>query len=237
MAVYVYSIVARAHPQKLDGMTGVGDPPTTLRAVHSEELSAVVSDAPEGLRPKRRDLGAHQAVQESLMADGTILPLQFGFTTTDDDAVRAVLDERTEEFLERLRALDGCVEYNVKAAHEENALLRQILQDSEEARRLNEEIRNGRGGPEAPLALGELVSREVRVRQERMADAVAEPLTEFAQEQHASQPSGDDFLNISFLVDREEQEAFLAAERGLAKRLGPDFDLRLYGPLAPYSFV
>ncbi|WP_069174165.1 GvpL/GvpF family gas vesicle protein [Streptomyces griseus] len=237
MAVYVYSIVARTHPLELDGLAGVGDPPTALRAVHAAELSAVVSDAPEGLRPKRRDLGAHQAVQESLMADGTILPLQFGFTTTDDDAVRAVLDERTEEFLERLRALDGCVEYNLKAAHEESALLRQILRDSEEARQLNEEIRSGRGGPEAPLALGELVSREVRVRQERMADAVAEPLTEFAQEQQRSQPSGDDFLNISFLVDREKQEAFLSAEHGLAERLGPDFDLRLYGPLAPYSFV
>ncbi|MFE7359387.1 GvpL/GvpF family gas vesicle protein, partial [Streptomyces sp. NPDC057543] len=88
MAVYVYSIVLTTHPQRLDGLDGVGDPPTTLRTVHTDKLSAVVSDAPEELRPKRRDLAAHQAVQERLMADGTVLPLQFGFTTTDDDAVR-----------------------------------------------------------------------------------------------------------------------------------------------------
>jgi hypothetical protein len=237
MAVYVYSIVARTHPQRLDGLAGVGDPPGTLRTVHSEKLSAVVSDAPEELRPKRRDLGAHQAVQERLMADGTVLPLQFGFTTTDDDAVRTVLEERTEAFLERLEALEGCVEYNLKAAWEENALLRRILQDSEEARSLNEEIRSGRNSPELPLALGELVAQEVRARQDRMAGEVLEALREFAREHHASQPAGNDFLNASFLVDRDNEKSFLAAEQGLAEKLGPDFDLRLYGPLAAYSFV
>jgi hypothetical protein len=64
MAVYVYSIVTTNHPQRLAGLDGVGNPPSTLRTVHTKELSAVVSDAPEELRPKRRDLGAHQAVQE-----------------------------------------------------------------------------------------------------------------------------------------------------------------------------
>ncbi|MFC9758920.1 GvpL/GvpF family gas vesicle protein, partial [Streptomyces sp. NPDC056921] len=66
MAVYVYSIVPTSHPQRLDGLDGVGDPPAALRTVQTGKLSAVISDAPEELRPKRRDLGAHQAVQERL---------------------------------------------------------------------------------------------------------------------------------------------------------------------------
>ncbi|MGW2181923.1 GvpL/GvpF family gas vesicle protein [Streptomyces sp. NPDC001732] len=237
MAVYVYAIVARTHPQRLNGLTGVGNPPEKLRTVHGEKLSAVVSDAPEGLRPKRRDLAAHQAVQEHLMGEGTVLPLQFGFTTTDDEAVRAVLEERTEQFLERLRALEGCVEYNLKAAQDEDALLRQILRESEEANRLNEEIRSGRGGPQLPLALGELVAGEVQARQGRTTDGIVEALRGFAREHHVSRPTGDDFLNASFLVDRDEEKPFLAAEQGLAEELGPDYELRLRGPLAPYSFV
>lgn len=237
MAVYVYTIVARSHPQRLDDVSGVGDPPAKLRTVQAEKLSAVVSDAPEGLRPKRRDLAAHQAVQEHLMGEGTVLPLQFGFITTDDETVRAVLEERTEWFLERLRVLEGCVEYNLKARQDENALLRGILNDSEEARGLNDEIRSGRGGPELPLALGELVSVEVRARQDRTADEIVKALGGFAREEHPSQPAGDDFLNVSFLVDREKEKPFLAAERDVAERLGPDYDLRLRGPLAAYSFV
>ncbi|MEU0633784.1 GvpL/GvpF family gas vesicle protein [Streptomyces sp. NPDC005989] len=237
MAVYVYSIVLATHPQRLDGLHGVGDPPTTLRTVRTEMLSAVVSDAPEELRPKRRDLSAHQAVQEQLMADGTVLPLQFGFTTVDDDAVRAVLEDGTDNFSERLRALEGCVEYHLKAAQDEDALLRQILRESDEARELNEEIRSGRSSPELPLALGELVSQEVQARQERLAIEVLDALRGFAREERSSQPTGNDFLNVSFLVERDREKTFLGAEQDIAKELGEDFGLRLVGPLPAYSFV
>ncbi|MER6104087.1 GvpL/GvpF family gas vesicle protein [Streptomyces sp. NPDC001832] len=237
MAVYVYSIVAATHPQRLDRLDGVGDPPATLRTVRTKELSAVISDAPEELRPKRRDLGAHQAVQERLMADGTVLPLQFGFITTNDEAVRAVLEERTDEFTERLQALEGCAEYHLKAAQDEDALLRQILEESEETRRLNEEIRSGRSSPELPLALGELVAQEVSIRQDQLAAGVVEALRKFAREQRSSPVTGDDFLSVSFLVDRDSEKRFVSAEQGLAEALGPDFDLRLRGPLPAYSFV
>ncbi|MFI5753077.1 GvpL/GvpF family gas vesicle protein [Streptomyces sp. NPDC051644] len=237
MAVYVYSIVRATHSQRLEGLHGVGDPPTALRTVRTKMLSAVVSDAPEELRPKRRDLSAHQAVQEQLMADGTVLPLQFGFTTTDDDAVRAVLEDGTDKFSERLRALEGCVEYHLKAAQDEDALLRQILQESDEARELNEEIRSGRSSPELPLALGELVSQEVQARQDRLAVAVLDALRGLAREERSSQPTGNDFLNVSFLVKRDNEKTFLGAEQDIAKELGADFDLRLVGPLPAYSFV
>ncbi|MEL5960307.1 GvpL/GvpF family gas vesicle protein [Streptomyces sp. CLV115] len=237
MAVYVYSIVLTSHPQHLDGLDGVGDPPAALRTVRTGKLSAVVSDAPEELRPKRRDLGAHQAVQERLMADGTVLPLQFGFTATDDDAVRAVLEDRADEFDERLRALDGCVEYHLKATQDENALLRQILRESDEARELNEAIRSGDSSPELPLALGELVSQEVQARQDHLAAGVLDALRGFAREERPSQAAGNGFLNVSFLVARDDEQDFLSEEQGLAKELGEDFDLRLLGPLPAYSFV
>ncbi|WP_406433886.1 GvpL/GvpF family gas vesicle protein [Streptomyces sp. NBC_01589] len=237
MAVYVYSIVAATHPQRLDGLDGVGNPPTILRTVKTDKLAAVVGDAPEDLRPKRRDLGAHQAVQERLLADGTVLPLQFGFTTLDDDAVRAVLEERKDEFAERLRALEGCVEYHLKAAQDEDALLRQILLESDEARGLNEEIRSGNSSPDLSLALGELVSREVQERQDRLAAGVLDALRGFAREERSSQATGNDFLNVSFLVERDKEQSFLGEEQGLAKELGEDFDLRLLGPLPAYSFV
>ncbi|WP_030930774.1 GvpL/GvpF family gas vesicle protein [Streptomyces sp. NRRL B-24720] len=237
MAVYVYSIVAATHPQRLDDLDGVGNPPTSLRSVKTDKLVAVVSDAPEDLRPKRRDLGAHQAVQERLMADGTVLPLQFGFTTLDDDAVRAVLEDRKNEFTERLRALEGCVEYHLKAAQHEDALLREVLLESDEARGLNEEIRSGNSSPDLAFALGELVSREVQTRQDRLAAGVLDALRGFAREERSSQPTGNDFLNVSFLVERDKEQSFLSEEQGLAKELGEDFGLRLVGPLPAYSFV
>ncbi|MDF3298832.1 GvpL/GvpF family gas vesicle protein [Streptomyces tropicalis] len=237
MAVYVYAITGASHPLRLDGITGVGDPPASLRTVTVGPLGAVISDAPDELRPKRRDLIAHQRVQSRLMEDGTVLPLRFGYTAPDDDAVREVLRERGAAYEERLRALDGCVEYHLKTLQEEDFLLRRILEESPVARALNDRIRGGAAGPELPLQLGELVTHEVQQRQQALADGIVEALRPHAREQETSRPTGDDFLSVSFLVDAEHEEAFLTTELDLARRMGEEFKFRLSGPLPPYSFV
>ncbi|MEU1422822.1 GvpL/GvpF family gas vesicle protein [Kitasatospora sp. NPDC005751] len=237
MAVYVYSIVAGTHPLDLSGLAGVGADPAALRTVDSGRLTAVVSDAPPGLRAKRRDLAAHQAVQERLMAGGTVLPLRFGLTAPDDDAVRAALTENAEQYAARLSELDGCAEFHLKATEDEESLLRRILAESPEARRLNGEIRGGRAAPDAPVVLGELVSQEVRARQEALAAGITQALRPHARDERSSPPSGDVFLSISFLVARDGEDAFLTAEKGLAAELGDSVDLRLHGPLPAYSFV
>ncbi|MGW7054377.1 GvpL/GvpF family gas vesicle protein [Streptomyces sp. NPDC054887] len=237
MAVYVYAITAEAHPQRLDGLNGVGNPPEELRTVDGRSLVAVVSDAPEGLKAKRRDVLAHQSVLERLMADGSVLPLRFGALAPDDDAVRQVLDERADAYLERLSELDGCVEFHLKASVAEEALLRDVLLESEEARRLNEDVRAGRGGQDMRMALGELVAAEVQRRHELLAAETVEALRPAARDVATSEPTGDDFVSVSFLVEQARQNEFLTAQKDLADRRGEDFAFRLHGPLPPYSFV
>ena len=60
MSTYVYGITAGSHPGLPEGMGGVGDPARPVRILKEGELAAIVSEAPEGLRPKRKDLLAHQ---------------------------------------------------------------------------------------------------------------------------------------------------------------------------------
>lgn len=237
MAVYVYAITAAAHPLHLDGVNGVGDPPEQLRTVDGQSLVAVVSDAPERLKAKRRDVLAHQSVLERLMADGSVLPLRFGAVASDDEAVRQVLDEGADEYRERLSALEGCVEFHLKASCAEEALLRDILLQNDEARRLNEEIRGGRGGQDLRMALGELVAAEVQRRHEVFAAETLEALRSQARDVRTSDPTGDDFVSVSFLVEQSRQNEFMTAEKELADRRGEDFAFRLHGPLPPYSFV
>lgn len=237
MAVYVYSIISKDHPTRLDDLPGVGEPPGSLRTVTAGVLSAVVSDAPEDLRPRRRDVLAHQQVQERLMADGAVLPLRFGLTTDDDEAVRSALEDRAGQYQERLESLEGCTEYHLKASWEENALLRRILQESQPARELNEQIREGEGTPDMQLALGELVAQEVEARQQALAAGVIEALRPYARDDSVSPATGQDFLNASFLVEESDEETFLATELSLANQLSEECEFRLRGPLPPYSFV
>lgn len=237
MAVYVYSITSKSHPTRVDDLHGVGEPPGALRTVTAGVLSAVVSDAPDDLRPKRRDVMAHQDVQLRLMADGAVLPLRFGMTAENDEAVRAVLEDRASEYENQLRSLEGAVEYNLKASWNEEALLRRILLDSEEARRLNDIGREGSATPEMSLALGELVAHQAEARQEALATGIIEALRLHARDDSVSPPGGQDFLSVSFLVDKDKEEMFLATEMSLANQMGEECGFRLRGPLPPYSFV
>jgi len=236
MAVYVYSITFKDHPLRLDGLDGVGAAPSPLRTVTAGPLCAVVSDAPEELRPKRRDIGAHQEVQQRLMSDGAVLPLRFGYTAPDDESVRFALKERADAYADLLRRLDGCAEYHLKASQDEETMLREILSESEAARQLNDAIRDGTADPDAAMRLGELVAQEVQARQEALASGVIEALRPFAKDVEPGLPGGADFLNASFLVEAEQEEIFLATELSLAHQMGEGFDFRLNGPLPAYSF-
>ena len=63
IGTYVYGITAADHPALpsfAEELRGVGDPPCSVRVLTAGALAAIVSDAPEKLRPKRRDLLAHQ---------------------------------------------------------------------------------------------------------------------------------------------------------------------------------
>ncbi|MFJ8659776.1 GvpL/GvpF family gas vesicle protein [Streptomyces sp. NPDC093795] len=239
MALYVYSITATGHPRRLDGLSGVGSGPAPLRTVTTGPLCAVVSDVSEEIRPKRRDLLAHQEVQERLMADGPVLPLRFGYTAADEPTVLRVLEESEDGYLTALRRVEGCAEYHVRAFQEdEEPLLRRILQDSPEAGDLQRRIRTGDSDPQLPLALGERVAREVQARQEALASQLAEALLPFAREHVTHPPAGNDFLNLSLLVPDERKDAFLTARESLARDVdGGGAGLRFAGPLPPYSFV
>ena len=91
MSTYVYGIIRAAHSPPRQDIQGIGDPPRPVRVLREGELAAIVSDAPEELRPKRRDLLAHQRVLDEAGAGGVVLPMRFGSASPDADTVTTVL--------------------------------------------------------------------------------------------------------------------------------------------------
>ncbi|MEW1778769.1 GvpL/GvpF family gas vesicle protein [Streptomyces sp. NPDC086777] len=237
MSTYVYGITSAGHPTLPEGMDGVGDPPLRVRVLTEGDLAAVVSDAPEGLRPKRRDLLAHQNVLAEAGGGGCVLPMRFGSVAPDDDAVTGVLAERADHYRERLRTLDGKVEYNVKASHVEEAVLHRVMSENPELRALAEANRKAGGGSyESRLRLGELVVGAVQAREAEDAAEVRQALEPEAAAVGVGPDSTGWLVNVSFLVDRHSAETFLAGVERLRKS-HPHLDLSVNGPLPPYSFV
>jgi pimeloyl-ACP methyl ester carboxylesterase len=237
MGTYVYAVTAEDHPVRLEGLTGVGQPPEDVRILRESPLLAVVSDAPPELRAKRRDLVAHQAVLERLMEDGSVLPMRFGLVAPDEDSVKQVLDENAEAYTDRLHLLAGCVEYHLKASRDEDDLLREIVGTSPEVRELNEFTRAHPEAQDERMRLGETVSAEVRRREEQAAQEIVSTLAADAERHVTTEADREHFLNASFLVRRGSGDDFARAVREEGDRRGGAYSLSLYGPLPPYSFV
>ncbi|MEV0975358.1 GvpL/GvpF family gas vesicle protein [Streptomyces sp. NPDC049915] len=237
MSTYVYGITASSHPKLPEGMDGVGEPSLPVRILRAGELAAVVSDAPEGLRPKRRDLLAHQNVLAEAGAAGCVLPMRFGSVAPDDDTVTSVLTERADHYKERLRALDGRVEYNVKANHVEEAVLHRVMSESPEIRTLAEANRQAGGGSyDDKLRLGEMVAAAVKAKEAEDGTALQRLLEPAADAVSAGPESTGWLANTSFLVEKDSAEQFLAAVEQ-ARTDMPQLEIRVNGPLPPYSFV
>ncbi|MFJ9008103.1 GvpL/GvpF family gas vesicle protein [Streptomyces canus] len=237
MSTYVYGITAASHPALPEDMGGVGNPALPVRVLTEGDLAAIVSDAPEGLRPKRRDLLAHQNVLSEAGAGGCILPMRFGSVAPDDGTVTGVLAEHSEHYKERLRTLDGKVEYNVKATHDEEAVLHRVMSDNPEIRAVTEANRKAGGGSyDDRLRLGEMVVAAVKAREAEDAGEVQRALEPVADAISVGPESSGWLANVSFLVERDAAASFLEAVDQVRKD-HPHLDLRVNGPLPPYSFV
>jgi hypothetical protein len=238
MSTYVYGFTRAAHPLSIDGIKGVGSHDPALRVLRHDDLAAVVSDAPEDLRAKRRDIEAHQWILESLWVGGTVLPLRFGTVAPDDGAVEAELTAQADRYTDLLAQLDGKAELNVKGIYRESDVLRDLLLRDRPLREWNERLRSAGGGtPEARMEFGEEVAAALEDRRRADASRVLDELRPLAAQESLGPPVDGCFVNVSFLVPDTGREAFDTAVARVREALADVADVNLHGPLPPYSFV
>jgi hypothetical protein len=236
MSTYVYGFTHATHPFQVDGLDGVGG--QHLRVLRSGDLAAVVSDAPDGLRAKRRDLEAHEAVLEALTVGGTVLPMRFGMVAPDDAAVVAELDADASHLRQLLSQLAGCVEVNVKAIHREDAVLGELLVGDRSLRERNVALRaRGGGSYDEKVEFGEAVAAALAERRTQDAAVVVAALRPFASRISVGPAVDGSFVNVSFLVADADRTRFHASVSELGRELSGIADVQQYGPLPPYSFV
>jgi Gas vesicle synthesis protein GvpL/GvpF len=238
VSTYVYAFTGASHPLPLDGLAGVGERKPSLRLVRQDGLAAVVSDAPENLRAKRRDVEAHERVVDTLSVAGTVLPMRFGTVAADDGAVKAELASGAKRYTRLLKRLGGKVEVNVKAVHREDAVLRELLLGNRDLRDLGEALRAAGGGShQDKVEFGQRVSAALDTRRSQDAERVVAELQPHASAVQLGPPVDGCFVNVSFLLGTTGREDFEAALSRLRQELSELAEIRVYGPLPPYSFL
>lgn len=240
-AVYVYGILPgdiKVEP----GATGVGDPPGEVRVVRHGDLAALVSDVdvdkPLG-RPQ--DLFAHEELLDSTAAEVPVLPLRFGAVVAGDDAVaEELLQANHDEFATALRQLEGRVEYVLRGRYNEQAMLREVLEEDPQAAELAGQIKGA--DPDATrelrMELGEIITNAVEAKREEDTRAVGEVLAGHVEASVVRPPTHElDAVYTAFLVKTDAAEGLEQTVRRLADDWEGRVDLTLAGPIAAYDFV
>ncbi|MEV6318114.1 GvpL/GvpF family gas vesicle protein [Streptomyces sp. NPDC051776] len=243
-ACYVYGVVPEPEDAgALEKLPAVADPDAEVRFVARSGLAAVVSEIPLD-RPlgTPEDLQAHAHVLDSLAASSmVVLPFRFGTVLPDEEAViDELLENGREDFLRAAERLADQAQFTIRARYDEDAVLREILEERPDIRKLREELAGApeEAGHDGSIRLGELVSQAVAEKRRVDAAAVEEHLMPFSVAVKSVEPaSADGVVDSAFLVEDRRRKEFEEAAEELARSWHGRVRLRLLGPVAPYDFV
>jgi gas vesicle protein GvpL/GvpF len=235
--IYVYGIV-RAGSIGALSVDGVANRP--VATIEGDGVAALASElTDERLRVRRRDLTQHLRVLEAAFAETTVVPCPFGTavqsrTTVEHD----LLSARRDELLALLDRLEGRVQLNIRAAYDEQIVLREVVDNEPEIARLRQQSRSlGDAGHFANIRLGELVAGAVAARRSADAARVLDRLAARADDVLVEEAGGTAVLKASFLVARERRRSFDAELEGLAAAEAPRLTFESIGPLPPTAFA
>ncbi|MFE0811203.1 GvpL/GvpF family gas vesicle protein [Streptomyces sp. NPDC058848] len=230
-ALYVYGITpAGVRTPRSPGVDGAA-----VRLLTGSGLCAAVSPAPVRLRPRRRDLLAHQAVLDELAAQGPLLPMRFAVLSPRPDALLSQLRADAAHLTRQLDEVRGCVELNVKGTVVPGHFAELVRRD-EGLRSLALRTRR-RPDYEANVRLGEAIARSVRREARRAAREVLDRLTPLAVRSVPGRTDDEQVLSVSFLLRSADERRFRQEVDTLARGHGDRLALSLTGPLPCYSFV
>jgi Gas vesicle synthesis protein GvpL/GvpF len=236
MALHVYGVVAAATPlpDDLRGRHEAG-----LRLVVHGDLAAVVSEIDADARVRRDDLLAHARVLETLVEGSTVLPIRFGVIVGNDEEVAHNILEAGETGLTSLlKSFDGLVQLTVKAYHEEDEALKELLRQRPEIRSVREDIASGAASYQSQIRLGEAIA--VALDELASADAAMlnEELSGLAERIILQEVSGrNQVLDAALLVKRGNRARTDEGVARLSRTLPDRLRLRYIGPQPPYAFV
>lgn len=239
--VYVYGIFPGDIKLESD-LTGVGDPPGDVRIIRDGDIAALVSNVDaSGPLGSPRDLTVHKEILDASATAVPVLPMRFGATLSDDDAVaNDLLAANHDLFAAALDELDGLAQYVVKGRYAERAILQEVLSENREAAKLRDRIRSTEGGNKdtAKVRLGEVVHQAVAAKREMDTRTVLGRLAPRCEGSVPREPVHElDAVNVALLVRASEEEELRGMVDDLAHEWNGRVDLRLLGPMAAYDFV
>ena len=239
---YLYGIIK--DPDGAATAAPCAESDTPVQIVAHNGLGCVVSDHVEeevGSLPREeivRRLFAYQRVVEQVTQRRPVLPVKFGTVLDHAQEALELLNQGRAKFAEALGYIQDKIEMDVAATWDTNRVLQAIGRQEEVARRREELARKGQPTLEERVQLGQLVNEQMDSRRDRYRKRMVGLLKPLAFDMVPNPLLSDQMvMNVAFLIDREKEHAFDERIRWLDQLFDDEVNLRVIGPLPPYSFA
>jgi len=237
---YVYCIIEAESPRGF-GPMGIGGRGDEVYAIHFGGLAAVVSDTPVVVYdPTRENALTHEHVNETVMKEFTVIPMSFGTVFRTEYDVIEFLKDTSDALRDVLLKMKDKIEFGLKVNWDPEIVLQEVEQESEDIRRLKEEIMSNRLTSTyfARMQLGRLVERGMADKADAYVREVYDHLRDCAIASRHNKPIGDKMiLNAAFLVERDKAAEFDHRVSEIAQRYEGRLRFHYTGPWPPYNFV
>lgn len=237
---YVYCIIESDESRNF-GAIGIGGRGDDVYTIQHEGLAAVVSDTPVVVYdPTRENALRHEHVNETVMREFTVIPMSFGAIFRTEGDVREFIKDTSEALRDVLLKMKDKIEFGLKVNWDPDLAAKEVEKESEDIRRLKEEIVSSRLASTyfARMQLGRLVEQAMSAKQDGYVREIYDHLRDCAVASRHNKPIGDKMiLNAAFLVERDKQPEFDHAVQDIAARYENKLRFNYTGPWPPYNFV
>jgi hypothetical protein len=237
---YLYAIVPASGKRRY-GLVGINGGP--VYNFSSGRLAAVVSDIPnQKIRPERRHLAAQQTVLRGLVAaTEAMLPMAFGIIADGPQAIKKILSQNQEAFLEQLQRVAGMVEMGLRVSWDVPNIFEYFVNSHPELQTARDRFLRPHRHPsqEDKIELGRLFDRLLNDDREDYTEKVEEILFRNCKEIKRNKCRHErEVMNLACLVKRDDRRGwFEESVFEAAKLFDNHFTFDYNGPWAPHNFV
>ena len=237
--VYLYAITPGAEERSF-GLTGLNG--GQVYSIGNGRVAAVVSNVPNTrLRPERRHLAAQQNVLKGLLQQvPALLPMSFGIIASGPKAIKRILSQNQEAFLQQLQRVAGMVEMGLRVIWDVPNIFEYFVNTHEELRVARDRLLRPARNPsqEDQLAVGRLFDRLLQEDREAHRQQVQEVMSHSCREFKANPCRQEhEVMNLACLVPCQAQAEFEQEVFEAAKLFDNHFAFDYNGPWAPHNFV
>lgn len=231
---YIYGIIAGAENCSFGG---IGLRGKEVATIPFKDISAIVTQLPEGQKIALDDARTHERVLRMLMSKGTVLPMELGFSVEDEAELENLIRQGYVVFKNALERLRGKIQADVKISWDKR-ILTGVLRDDGDIRSLVERIKEVSSDQMLKIELGRRIKAVLAERGKKLLPRLQTQLKELASGYKENKVRGDDILlNASFLLEHDLEKFFYRKVHELERTYEGKLTLLVVSPLPPYNFV